>query len=243
MDDFGTVADAYDDIYSSYDEDIPFYRNQAKKASGSVLEIAVGTGRVYLRLLADGVDAYGIDISGKMLLRLLEKARAAGLKPKVCRADMKNFRLRKKFSLIIIPFRAFLHNLTSDDQIATLKCLRRHLAPNGRIAMNLFLPSHQYIYENYGKVVPTVIDGKRGVVSFDKSYFIDEPNQIIAVKGNVKKKGHVIAHWSFRLALVYKKEFELLLRLAGFSRWNVYGGFKKGKLESSKQEMVWIIKK
>ncbi len=73
--------------------------------------------------------------------------------------------------------------------------------------------------------------------------FVDEPNQIIEVSEELADKGKTIAKYKFRLALIYKKEFELLLRLAGFSRWDLYGGFKKGKLTSSKQEMVWEIKK
>ena len=243
MADFDAVAEVYDDIYSAFKDDIPFYKKQAKKAGGRVLEVCCGTGRVYLELLREGVDACGIDISPRMLSRLKAKAKASGLRPRVFLADMKSFSLHRKFVLVIVPFRAFLHNLTSEDQIAALRCFRRHLAPGGRLILNMFMPSAHFIVKNYGKTIPTVIDRKRRMVSFDESYFVDEPNQVIAVRGVLKKGAKTAARWNFRLALIYKKEFELLLRLAGFSKWKVYGGFKKEELVSSKQEMVWIIER
>ena len=47
----------------------------------------------------------------------------------------------------------------------------------------------------------------------------------------------------FDMTFIGKKEFELLLKLSGFKKWNVYGGFKKELLKNTSQEMVWVIKK
>ena len=100
---FEKWAKVYDIIYGKYKDDIDFYIREARKVKGKILEIACGTGRVYLELLKDGVDAYGIDISQNMLQVLKKKAKELGLKPKVKKADMRNFRFNTKFSLIIIP--------------------------------------------------------------------------------------------------------------------------------------------
>ncbi len=107
MQNFEKWAKVYDLIYGKYKNDINFYRKEVCKAKGKVLEIACGTGRIYLELLKDGVDAYGIDISKNMLEVLKKKARNLGLKPKVKKADTRNFKFNIKFSLIIIPFRSF----------------------------------------------------------------------------------------------------------------------------------------
>ena len=119
MTNFDKWAKFYDLIYGKRREDINFYRKEAKKTKGKVLEIACGTGRMYLEILKDGVDVYGIDISNNMLKALKKKAEKLQIKPKVYRADMRTFKLDKKFSLIIIPFRSFLHNLTVKDQLET----------------------------------------------------------------------------------------------------------------------------
>ena len=131
MEEYDQWASVYDAIYGEHTPDISFYDKEAKKAHGPVLELACGTGRILLPMLKAGIEAHGVDISGKMLGVLKRKASSLDLKPSVYLADMRTFKLKKKFSLIIVPFRAFLHNLTIEDQLSSLKCLRRHLAPGG----------------------------------------------------------------------------------------------------------------
>ncbi len=257
MPDYDSQSKSYDLLYQGYCEDIPFYLSEAKKARGPVLEIGCGTGRLLLKFLQAGVDAHGIDISPGMISRLIKKAKALGMaaegRAKV--ADMRNFSSRRKFALIIVPFRVFLHLLSSDDQLSSLACMRRSLSPHGRIIMNFFLPSSAFIAKNYGKRVSWVAYhdrahlgrskglAEKGLRAVDYARYIDEPNQAIKVSQSLYRGQKRVARYDYRLSLVYKKEFELLLRLAGFSRWRVYGGFKKKRLVSSKQEMVWVIDK
>ena len=246
MADYDSIAEYYDLTHSTRIlRDRKFYVSEAKKAKGKVLEVGCGSGRIYLPMLAAGVDAYGIDISPKMLAVLEKNANAGGLAPHVKLSDMRNFNHREKFSLIIIPFRAFLHMLTTKDQISTLKNLRAHLAPGGKLMLNFFLPSPDYISSKYGKGRRNkeFFDRKNGIAVTSESYFMDEPDQTVQCIFRVSKRGRQIAIQHFTITLLYKKEFELLLRLAGFSKWQVYGGFKKEKLASSKQEMVWVIEK
>ena len=47
---------------------------------------------------------------------------------------------------------------------------------------------------------------------------------------------------AMKVRWIYKEEFQLLLRLAGFSRWVLYGGFDKAPYEGE-GEMVWIVEK
>ena len=244
MDDhYDNLATLYDSIYLSQRNDIGFYCAQAKKADGRVLELACGTGRVYLRLLRMGVDAYGLDSSGRMLSVLAKKAAEAKLEAKVKRADMRSFSYPFKFGLIIIPFRAFLHLLSSEDQLAALRCIRRHLAPGGRLILNFFAPSPRFISENYWKWTSREVGGNERLRVRSKTEFSDDINQVVRVDMRVLRRGRQIGRGAFRIALIHKQEFELLLRLAGFSSWQVYGGFKKKRLVSSKQEMVWVIDK
>jgi SAM-dependent methyltransferase len=220
-----------------------------------VLELGCGTGRLLLRLLASGVDAYGLDISPKMVSRLQKKAKGQGItaKGRARVADMRSFTSKRKYALVIVPFRVFLHLLTSDDQIAALKCIRSSLAPGGRAILNFFLPSPHFIAANYGRKVSWIAYSDRAIAKRDKKLakkdlqavdftrYEDEPGQLIRVSQSLYRGKKRIAKYDFCLSLVYKREFELLLRLSGFSKWEVCGGFKKEKLVSSKQEMVWEI--
>lgn len=244
MDDhYDNLARLYDSIYLSQRNDIGFYCAQARKAGGRVLELACGTGRIYLRLLRARVDAYGLDSSKSMLSVLRKKAAEGNLAAKVKQSDMRSFSYPFRFSLIIIPFRAFLHLLSSEDQLAALRCIRRHLAPGGRLILNFFVPSPRFISENYWKWTSREVGGNERLCVRSKTTFSDEINQVVRVDMRVLRNGRQMGRGAFRIALIHKQEFELLLRQAGFSRWKVYGGFKKKRLVSSKQEMVWAVEK
>jgi SAM-dependent methyltransferase len=241
--DYDSWALVYDIVYGKYKEDIEFYKREAKKADGKVLEVGCGTGRVYLELLKEGIDIYGIDISKRMLKELKKKAKSMSLIPKVRIGDMRNFKFKEKFSLIIVPFRTFLYNLTTEDQLKTLKNFKRNLKENGRVILNFFYPDIERMM-SFGRESEELIVTDLGeYVVREKSYFVDEINQIIETSVIVYKQGELYWKGSYRFALIYKREFELLLRLAGFRKWEVYGGFDYKPLTSYKQEMVWVIEK
>ena len=44
--------------------------------SGPILEVACGTGMIFLPLLKKGLDIYGFDVSEQMLERLFYKAKS-----------------------------------------------------------------------------------------------------------------------------------------------------------------------
>lgn len=235
---FDRWANFYDIIYGDYDEDIAFYEKEAAKAK-RVLELACGTGRIYLRLLKKGIDAYGIDISPRMIKILKNKAAAKGLRPRVSVAGMADFRLAQRFDLVIIPFRAFLHLVTVKEQLRALKNIRRHLLPGGRLILNFFQPDPAYIATWYGRT-DTQEAAKGRYVLEKTAAFIDPPDQLVEITQELKEGSRSIFHESFRILLVTKREFDLLLMLAGFSKWKAYGGFSHEALTSSGQELVWI---
>lgn len=242
---YNEFADFYDEISTGLKGELEFYLKEAKKSEGRVLEVACGTGRVMLPLQKAGVDIEGFDISVKMLSVLRRKANAMGLEPKVWKADMRNFRSRNKYGLIIIPYRAFCHIEKSEEQIATLRNMRRHLAKGGRLILNFFYPNFNYMAKMNGKPAAR----RAALIGGKKCVFYEIPryspiDQLVRVDwifaGASEKKKKIL---KIRLAYIYKKEFELLLRLAGFRKWKVYGGFSKEPLKSGNQEMVWIISK
>lgn len=236
-------AKVYDMIYGNYRDDVAFYLGEAKGASGKILEVACGTGRVYLELLKEGLDVVGIDISEDMIAALKAKAEGMGLKPEVHVADMRDFSLSQRFKLIIVPFRSFLYNLTTDDQLKTLKNFRRHLAPGGRLVLNFFYPDIERMM-SFGKESEDLIVMENGrYLLREKSFFVDEVNQIIETEAALFKDNDLFWKGSYRLAFIYKREFELLLKLAGYGKSSVYGGFDRKPLSSYKQEMVWVVER
>lgn len=242
---FDEWADFYDADYEEQEiGDVEFYVELARQADGPVLEVGCGTGRIYLELLRADVDTYGVDISEEMLAVLEQKAIEADLNPQIRQADMTTFHPERAYALVIVPFRTFLHNVTLSDRKAALRNVRQALVPDGRLALNFFVPSFEVICETYGQQETRTVrrEGEEYLLT-DVTDIEDELNQIVKGERTVEQDGEVIREASFRMALLSKSEFELLLETTGWSDWTGYGGFDGEPLEDGAQEMVWIAEK
>lgn len=237
---FDELAELYDPAHRARDiGDESFYRELAIESDGPVLEIGCGTGRIYLELVWAGVDVDGFDISDRMLEVLHAKAEEEDLETDVWHDDMRSFEAPRAYGLIIIPFRTFQHNLTVEDQLSTLRHCREALAPDGRLALNVFTPDFDHICEDYGEpdTWSFMHDDERYTVT-DITDFTDEVEQLIASTRRIARGERTVSEAMFELALLSRREFELLLRTTGWSDWQFLGGFGGDDLETTDQEMV-----
>src|SRR5947207_2493466 len=149
-DDYAPIADLYDHVapYRAL-PDIPFYVDAARESGGPVLEIGCGSGRVLIPTARAGIEIPGLDLSPGMLAvchqHLADESAEVQSRVHLVEASMTAFDLGRTFRLITIPFRPFQHLLTVRDQLACLACIRRHLAPDGRLVFDLFNPSLEAI--------------------------------------------------------------------------------------------------
>ena len=166
-------ASAYDEYTRGVDGDVAFYTELARRA-GSVTELGVGTGRIAIPIAQSGIPVTGIDREASMLAIAREKAEAAGVASLLTRreGDMRTFVLDEPVPLVTIPFRTFLHNLTTEDQMATLVACHQAQSPFCT-AMNAHLHAsipNFMIQENFDdsqepwtwdllQGVPRVVDG------------------------------------------------------------------------------------
>lgn len=243
---FDATAAFYDAVYDADQEgDRAFYRDLAVEADGPVLEVGCGTGRIYLELLRAGVDADGIDLSAAMLDVLREKAAEEGLEPNVWRADVTEFEPDREYALVLIPFRTFLHLTDLDDQLAALRRIREALAPGGRLALNFFVPDFEVICETYGEWQEESFEHDDEQHTM-RTYVevVDDVAQVTRERREVyDADGDLVTEGTYELTLLGRREFELLVRAAGFSGWTVYGGFDRDPLASADQEMVWLVER
>src|SRR5258708_2781953 len=124
--------------------DVEFYRALAREARGPVLELGCGSGRVLLPIARDGMACTGLDSSDAMLDELARKSHPKNLR--VVPGTMQDFDLgADRFSLIYSAFRSFQHLLTVEDQLSCLRAVRRHLAPGGQFAFDVFAPKLERI--------------------------------------------------------------------------------------------------
>lgn len=240
--DDGDVYDLVGDIPYGLD----FYVGLARQAPGPVLEVACGTGRILLPCLQAGVDIEGLDLFEPMLNRLRAKAAALGLTPTLHHADMSDFSLRRRFALVMIPFNAFIHNMTQDAQISCLERCREHLLPGGELAFDTFFPSLEIIgsppntrvlegevpHPETGLPV-RVYDTRRFDRVAQTQHSLNEI-ELLADDGTVQR----VYRSEIRGRYVYMHEMELLLRVAGFARWEIDGDFEGRPLTREEDAMI-----
>lgn len=228
-----TRADLYDLLFNSYQADLDFYLGAAKQAGGPMLDLGCGTGRVLLPCLAAGLDGDGVDNAAEMLERLRLNARAQGFEPRVMLADMRGFRMPRRYASVLIPFNAFAHNLTSDDQIATLRCCHDHLLPGGRMVFDVFSATPAMVAEPVAAPVLEleVPHPETGLpVRLYDGRHLDPATQTQHSQIEVQELDAAgqVAHAHRFVTVVrwtYPSEMELLLRLSGFARWEITGGY------------------
>src|SRR6202022_294603 len=123
--------------------DVEFYRALARESGGPVLELGCGSGRVLLPIARAGSDCTGLDSSDAMLRELARKSPPGNLR--LVPGAMQEFDLGSRFAFIYSAFRSFQHLLTVEDQLSCLRAVRRHLAPGGLFALDVFAPKLERI--------------------------------------------------------------------------------------------------
>ena len=242
-------ATYYDDIYRDLTEDIPFYLNLlSNDPSISVLEIGCGTGRITLPLSQIGSDVTGMDNSKHMLEKLRNKMSSYDCTPKLTLKDMTNFKFDKKFDLVIIPFRGFQSLLTVIEQDQCLKSIKNVLSSNGRLLINLFVPSLSMFdqKENINYLVKDVADQTHDrTLSIKHRTTFNKNNQIIRSSINIENSTTtqiISSHWlNFQLRYLYPMEAKYLFQNNGYKTVDLIGNYSGGEFTQDSEDMIWTL--
>src|SRR3954462_9327880 len=105
---------------SAYEEDLPVWRALAGAAPGPPLDVGAGTGRVSLDLATQGVAVVALDADASLLETLAH--RAAGLPVETVVADARDFVLRRRFPLVLVPMQTLQLLGGRSGRAAFLRC-------------------------------------------------------------------------------------------------------------------------
>ncbi|MCU0522326.1 MAG: class I SAM-dependent methyltransferase [Anaerolineae bacterium] len=235
------VAELYDHIVPYRDRpDTAFWIDAAQASGGPVLEIGCGTGRILIPTARAGVDIVGLDLSSHMLdicrQKLSSEPEEVRSRVELLHADMRSFELARTFGLVTTPFRPFQHLTTVEDQLACLACIHRHLAPGGKLILDLFNPSlptmtSDTVGQELGEEPEFTLPDGRRVVRRNRTVSRDYFNQINYVEliyyvthpdGRAERLVH-----SFPMRYLFRFEAEHLLVRSGFEVEAVYADFER----------------
>ncbi len=234
----------YDAQFREVESDITFYLEMAQKARGPVLELGCGTGRITIPLREAGIDITGLDISGAMLGFARKKARDKGLEIPLVRADCRNFSLDQKFALIFFPFNSMAHLHVIRDIEACFRCVKQHLADDGRFIVNVLNPDLELLTRAPGQhlLVSNYPDpGGRGMVHIMETSSYDLATQVLKLKWHYSmddpEAGYVK---ELDMRIFFPEELETLLFVNGFSILKRFGDFMKTPFSSRSLEQTLV---
>jgi len=248
------IADYYDEspIVKGRTQDVSFYRDAAREFGDPVLELGCGTGRITMALAEAGKRITGLDLSERMLERAVKKRAALRVEARerlhLVQGNMAGFDLGEKFRLVIIPFRPFQHLLEVHQQINCLECVRKHLAPGGRLILDVFQTDAERMHDpvHMRETLVTeysTTDGRRvkiseRVAAFHRAEQINDVEMIFSVKHTGGREERLVFAWPLRYFFRY--EVEHLLARCGFRVSAEYGDFDKTPIRDDSAEMVFI---
>ncbi|MFQ5504352.1 MAG: class I SAM-dependent methyltransferase [Planctomycetota bacterium] len=236
--------------------DLEFYVSHAFETGGPVLELGCGTGRVAWHLARGGFDVVGLDKSDPMICAAEAKRwqLAEEVQPRATfvEADMASFDLKEhSFPLIIIPYRTFQALVEPEEQRSCLQCIRRHLAPEGWLILDLFDPRLEYLTVDSGHVasrkdIRAPLTGNP--VSIEVLSRENDPaSQVFTEVWRFTEKAgadEIVRQEEeiLKLRWTYRWELRYLLELTGFEIEAEYSDFQGAPPEYGK-EQVLVIKK
>ena len=229
---YDAIARIYDPWSVSVTEDVSFYVDEAKRAGGPVVELAVGTGRIAVPTAAEGIRVIGVDSSPRMLEVCREQAELAGV------AELLDLRLGdlleppvdEHVPLVTCPFRSYLHLLDDDERMRALGAARELLVPGGRLVFDVFAPAADDIEETHARW----LEREPGI--FERADWDTRARTLtLSVRGDS-------GGTSFTLAWLSPDEWRALLERAGFQVIGCFGWFDRRPYRGG-EDTVWIARK
>ncbi len=220
---------------------LPYYRDLARQASGEALELACGTGQLTVPIAVEGLPISGLDLSAPMLNRARERAAAQQVSVEHLQGDMRHFDLGRRFGLIFVARNSLLHLHSTEEILAAFASIRRHLAPGGVFAFDVFNPNIRRLARPAEQRFPAmqVETELFGTLSVEEASDYDAAAQVTRARWYVSAPGKPDA-WVLPLELrsIFPQELPLLLQAGGFRLKSRVGDLFETSFHSNSRSQV-----
>lgn len=179
---FYSDARLYDRLFPGGESAVDFYRAEADRQGGSVLELGCGTGHKLIPIASDGHPCTGLERSSDMLAAARRKGDERGVEVEWIQGDMREFDLGRTFDLVFVAANSLLHLLEAEDVVGCFQSVRRHLAPGARFVFDVFNPSVRMLAQADGvrrtREALSFVDPDRGTVKVEVAETYDAAAQV-----------------------------------------------------------------
>jgi SAM-dependent methyltransferase len=232
---YARIAELYDLEHDSYDDDTDFYVNFVEAVGDPVLELGCGSGRLLTGIAEAGYRVTGTDRSEPMLDRARARVEESGLGHliQLAQGEMGDADESQggPFGVAIIALNGLLHVADPGAQRKVLSSVRKALDPRGMLLIDVLNPTpetlrsldHALSHEGVWYMTDgTRVDkfAARRVAAAAQTIATELWYDLTGADGSIRR----IAT-SMPMRYLHRSELELMLELAGFAEWQVYGGY------------------
>lgn len=125
--------DLWDTVFSESSQRLRFISRIVARAGGRVLDVGCATGALCRELGRRGGNILGVDLNA----RFIRKARSKDGSGTYRVGNMRTFKIRRQFDLIICVGTTFSYNLSNRQIRTCLENFRNHLRPNGYLLIDV----------------------------------------------------------------------------------------------------------
>lgn len=200
----------------SYDADLPLWRELAGAASGPILDLGAGTGRVALDLAAQGHEVVALDRDAELLAELSVRAPSVT----TTQADAREFTLDAEFALILATMQLVQILGGREGRLAMLARVHAHLVPGGLFAAALSDVDDAVPREPAAPPLPDILERDGWVFSSQPVAVRAEQDRVVIERRReaVSPAGELEAEEArIELDLLSAAQFEAELREAGLT--------------------------
>lgn len=251
MSDYDAIARFYDADHSGFADDLPFYRELARRTGGRVLDVMCGSGRLLVPLAQAGIRVTGIDASAAMIERARMRVAATGVAPRIAlyHGDVRSAVPDGPYHLAIVALNSFMHLTTTADQLAVLANIHRALHPDGLLAIDVFNPHARNLAGCDGELAldrTFRTDDGALVCKFvaQRADMVQQINHVTFVydeldgNGSVRRTVHPMT-----LRWFYRYELEHLLERTGFVVEAIYGSYDLDPFVTGSDIMLTVARR
>jgi SAM-dependent methyltransferase len=200
-----------------------------------VLDLACGHGRHAIPLAERGLAVTGYDLSEAFLARARADAAARGVAVRWLRGDMRELPFDAEFDAVINVFTAFGYFADPEDDLETLRRVRRALVPGGRFLLETLhrdaLPARFQPHLEY-----TTSGGARVV----RDYTWDLARDVMEDRVVLTRPDGTQAEYVTVLRMRSLRELIALVKEADLEPVAWYGGLAGGPLQLDSRRLVLV---
>jgi len=236
----------YDQFGLMKAKDIPFWLGMAETYGPRVLEIGVGTGRVAVALAKHGNAVTGIDVCPDMLAEAERKADADGVRLDLSVADMIHFDLAQTFDTVIMPHNVLCHLYEVEDFVSCMAAVRKHLAPDGRLIVDMFVPAPELLVAaEAAELIPFAShrvnrDGKEQQLVQNYAYHSDTQIREVSIfdaEHTTQSLGKL------HMRMFFPQELIALMQLSGFVVEHRFSSYERDAFNSASNKQILVCRR